>query len=67
MGIKNLFTPSKWKETLQRWRRTIEIARKPDKEEFVNASKITGVGLLLIGTIGFIIFLLYHLITGGLL
>ena len=67
MGIKNLIKPSTWKETMGRWKRTIDIARKPDKDEFVNASKITGTGMLLIGCIGFIVFLLYHLVTGGLI
>ena len=38
--------------------RVLKMARKPTDEEFVKSSKITGVGILLIGGLGFIIFLL---------
>lgn len=54
------------KERLAQYRRTIEISRKPDKEEFFNAAKITGSGTVLIGTIGLIIFLIYYLFIGRL-
>jgi preprotein translocase subunit Sss1 len=30
------------KERLAQYRRTIEVSRKPDKEEFFSAAKITG-------------------------
>jgi protein transport protein SEC61 subunit gamma-like protein len=54
------------RERLSQYRRTIEISRKPDREEFVNAAKITGSGIALIGAIGLIIFLIYYLTIGGL-
>jgi protein transport protein SEC61 subunit gamma-like protein len=54
------------RERLSQYRRTIEVSRKPDKEEFFNAARITGVGMLLIGAIGLIIFLIYYLLIGGL-
>ena len=34
------------------------MARKPTDEEYSKTSKITGVGILLIGGLGFLIFLL---------
>lgn len=55
----------KLKERLANYRRTIEVSRKPDKDEFLNAFKITGVGIILIGAIGLVIFLLYYLTLGG--
>lgn len=54
------------REKLSQYRRTIEISRKPDREEFTNAAKITGTGIVLIGTIGLLIFLIYHLTIGSL-
>ncbi len=38
--------------------RVLKMARKPTNEEYSKTSKITGVGILLIGALGFIIFLL---------
>jgi len=54
------------REKLSQYRRTIEISRKPDKEEFFNAVKITGSGIALIGFIGLVIFLAYYLLIGRL-
>jgi len=50
------------KNTLSNYKRVVEVARKPEKEEFISSAKITGSGIILIGAIGFIIFLLYFLI-----
>ena len=38
--------------------RVLKMARKPTNEEFSKTSKITGVGIILIGGLGFLIFLL---------
>jgi protein transport protein SEC61 subunit gamma-like protein len=38
--------------------RVLKMARKPTNEEFVKTSKITFVGILLVGGLGFLIFLL---------
>jgi protein transport protein SEC61 subunit gamma and related proteins len=35
--------------------RVLKITRKPNMEEFKTVSKITGLGMLVIGAIGFII------------
>ena len=58
MTIKDWFSPTKIKEKLKQYRRVISIARKPDKDEFKSSAKITGAGILLLGFIGFVIFLL---------
>ena len=38
--------------------RVLKMARKPTNEEFSKTSKITGAGILLIGGLGFLIFLM---------
>ena len=43
-----------------RYGRVLKMARKPDDEEYVKVLQITGVGLLLIGGLGFLV---YWLIT----
>jgi protein transport protein SEC61 subunit gamma and related proteins len=64
MGIGKYVSPSAWKDRISRYKRTIKVARKPDKEEFTSSVKISGSGLVLIGTLGFAIFLIYQLVTG---
>lgn len=38
--------------------RVLKMARKPTNEEFNKTSKITGLGMVLIGGLGFLIFLI---------
>jgi len=45
--------------------RVLRMASTPTWEEFSQVSKIAGAGILLVGTIGFIIFLLMEFIPGG--
>ena len=47
---------------LVQYRRVIEVSRKPDREEFTSSAKVSGAGILLIGFIGFIIYLIYYLV-----
>ena len=46
------------KETLKRYKRVLMIARKPDSKELKETSKICGIGILLIGFIGFIFYII---------
>lgn len=39
--------------------RVLKMARKPNKEEYRKTLQITGVGLIIIGAIGFCIFLIW--------
>ena len=41
-----------------RYGRVLKMARKPTNDEYVKSAKITGAGILLIGGLGFLIFLL---------
>ncbi len=43
-------------------KRVIKVSKKPDREEYFNFSKVTAIGILLIGLIGFIIVIIGMLI-----
>lgn len=49
-----------------RYARVLKMARKPEPEEFRRTSIIVAVGLLIIGFIGFVIFLLMDLLSRAL-
>jgi protein transport protein SEC61 subunit gamma-like protein len=44
--------------------RVLKVSRKPDREEYINVAKVTGIGIILIGVIGFIISIVAQLIQG---
>ncbi len=58
--------PRKWKNQikskLNEYKRVLQIANKPDREEFSMAAKITGAGILFIGFIGFLFYMTSNLI-----
>jgi len=41
-----------------RYGRVLKMARKPTNDEFIKTSKITAVGIVLIGGLGFLIYLI---------
>lgn len=43
-----------------KYSRILKMATKPSKDEFGKSSMITGVGIIIIGSIGFIIYLLMN-------
>ena len=45
-------------------RRVLLVASKPDKHEYLQAAKITGLGMALIGILGFLIFISVQLMGG---
>ena len=49
---------------LSNCKRVLRVARKPDKDEYLQVAKITGLGILLVGFIGFIIMLVGYFIGG---
>ena len=53
------------KQIIEKIRRVLLVSSKPDKDEFMQSFKITGIGLLLIGVIGLIIFLIVNVLTAG--
>ncbi len=44
--------------------RVLRMARKPDREEFGQQAKITGIGVMLVGAIGFIVFYIMRFVPG---
>jgi len=45
-------------------KRVIAVAKKPDQEEYLQVAKVAGLGILLIGLVGFAIMLISYLIQG---
>jgi protein translocase SEC61 complex gamma subunit len=46
-----------------RYRRVLEISKKPDKQELMSSIKVTLLGIALIGGIGFVIYLAYFAVV----
>ena len=40
---------------LKQCERVLRISKKPDNEEYLTVAKVTGVGIIIIGLIGFIL------------
>ena len=53
---------SKIKEKIKQYKRVLSVAHKPDKEEFITSAKITSGGIVFLGLVGFVIFLIYYMI-----
>jgi protein transport protein SEC61 subunit gamma-like protein len=47
---------------IKQYIRILKLTRKPSNEEFFTISKVAGAGILLIGAIGFVIYLIMVLI-----
>ncbi|HDI13146.1 MAG: protein translocase SEC61 complex subunit gamma [Hadesarchaea archaeon] len=50
---------------LQNCKRTLQVAKKPEKDEYFQVTKITGLGILLIGFVGFIIMFISTILQKG--
>jgi protein transport protein SEC61 subunit gamma-like protein len=46
-------------------KRVLRITKKPNKEEFITIVKVSGLGILAIGLIGFIFHMIYQFIKPG--
>ncbi|MEM2908454.1 MAG: protein translocase SEC61 complex subunit gamma [Candidatus Hadarchaeales archaeon] len=45
-------------------RRVLRVARKPGRAEYLDISKITGLGILLVGLVGFLIMMISYAVGG---
>lgn len=54
--------PNKIKAFIKEAIRVLRVTKKPDKEEYKSLVKVTGLGILIIGAIGFVIFLIKQLV-----
>jgi len=52
---------------LKQYVRIIQLTRKPSNEEFFTISKVAGAGILLIGAIGFAIYLFMYVLPKSIL
>lgn len=43
-------------------KRVLKVSKKPDRQEYLQLAKVTSIGVVIVGVIGFIIFLLGSLI-----
>ncbi|KAB3544132.1 MAG: protein translocase SEC61 complex subunit gamma [ANME-2 cluster archaeon] len=50
---------------LSEYTRILKLARKPTREEFIMIAKVAGAGILLIGVIGFLIYLVLTEVPQG--
>jgi protein transport protein SEC61 subunit gamma-like protein len=57
MNIKETTT-----DFIKQSKRVLKVARKPDREEFFDFSKVTALGIAIIGVTGFIIVLIGQLL-----
>ncbi|MFH1332507.1 MAG: protein translocase SEC61 complex subunit gamma [archaeon] len=58
--IKNYLM--KFKDFISECKRVLLVTKKPGKEEFKVIVKVSGIGILIIGFIGFVIFILGDLL-----
>ncbi len=52
------------KEFWEECKRVLKVTKKPDREELVMVVKVTALGMLLIGMLGFLITLMNKLLLG---
>jgi protein transport protein SEC61 subunit gamma-like protein len=58
LDLQNRLEASKSRFGKGKYGRVLKMTRKPTNDEFAKTAKITGAGILLIGGLGFLIFLI---------
>jgi protein transport protein SEC61 subunit gamma-like protein len=61
-AINSQSKKQRFKRFLKETARVLRITKKPNKEEYLTVVKVTGLGISVIGAIGFVIFLLKQLL-----
>ncbi len=51
-------------ERLKEYLRILQLARKPSREEFSRVAKVSGAGMLIVGGIGFLMYLVMVVLPG---
>ena len=64
MGFNFRDIPYKILHTLREYRRVIIVSRRPTLEELSKTSKIAGIGILIVGLLGFGIQMVFRLLLG---
>jgi protein transport protein SEC61 subunit gamma and related proteins len=47
---------------IKQCQRVLRVSKKPGREEYINVSKVTGIGIIIIGGVGFIISIIAQLL-----
>jgi protein transport protein SEC61 subunit gamma-like protein len=47
--------------TFKSWDRVLKLSRKPRRQEFIAITKVTGLGAIVVGVIGFVIRMIVHI------
>ena len=55
------------KDFIDQSKRVLKVAKKPDVEEYITIAKITGLGIIILGLIGVIIFFIFEYLINGLI
>jgi protein transport protein SEC61 subunit gamma-like protein len=45
-------------QALKQYRRVLYVSKRPDRDEYINVAKITGIGIIIIGVIGYIVYVI---------
>ncbi len=53
------------KKAYSETRRILRLTRKPKRSEYEETAKITGLGMIIVGLVGFIVFIISELIREG--
>lgn len=57
-----MIVQERFDKTIKDCKRVLKVSRKPDKQEYLEFSKIVAIGIAIIGVVGFIIVLIGELI-----
>lgn len=62
MALKLKEIPAKIDSAIKETRRILRLTRKPTHSEYNETAKITGLGVILIGALGFVLFTFFQLL-----
>lgn len=51
--------------TLNEWKLVLLRVRKPERDEFIQTAKVVGLGIIIVGSIAYIIHLIAVILMGG--
>jgi protein transport protein SEC61 subunit gamma-like protein len=52
----------KFKKFIEQCKRVLKVTKKPNRKEFTTVAKISGLGILIIGLLGFAVFTVVRLL-----
>lgn len=49
---------------IKQCKKVLRVSKKPGRDEYINVAKVTGIGIIIIGVVGFVISIIAQLISG---